>query len=213
MNKNIIIAILIVLIIAVVAAFALSQPAQTENGKLNTQINILSKDTLKNGEQIQFELKDAQGNALAGQNVSIEYVKNNGQTEKYSIYTDNNGKGYLTIDNEEAGKYDVTITYSGNDKYNGCNAKQTLTIEEGTSTETPSETPANSTASTMAYNNGTAQTTQSSGQASSSQVYYDSDLNVYFDSNGKVIGGQNAGSDIWQVRNNQPEVDSEGNLV
>lgn len=212
MNKNIIIAILIVLIIAVVAAFALSHPAQSENGKLNTQINILSKDTLKNGEQIQFELKDAQGNALAGQNISIDYMKN-GKTEKYSIHTDNDGKGYLTIDNEEPGKYDVTINYNGTDKYNGCNAKQTLTIEEGTSTGTLKETSANSTTSTAAYNNGTAKNASSTSTSSSSQAYYDSELNVYFDSNGRVIGGQSEGSYVWDLRNNPPVVDSEGNLI
>jgi hypothetical protein len=39
MNKNIIIAILVVIIIAAVAAFVFTQPATTD-GKLNTQINF-----------------------------------------------------------------------------------------------------------------------------------------------------------------------------
>ena len=213
MNKNIIIAILIVIIIAIVAFFAFSQPATTD-GKLNTQINFLSQDTLKNGEQIQFELKDAQGKAIAGQNVNITYV-DNGKAQNYSIYTDNDGKGYLTLNGEAAGKYDVTVTYGGNDKYNGCTAKKTITVEEGTITETTSNTTADSTTSTVKYNNGTSQSSSASSgsQATSSQSYYDADLNVYFDQNGKVIGGQSAGSNIWDLRNNPPQVDDEGNLV
>lgn len=213
MNKNIIIAILIVIIIAVVAAFALSHPAQTQDGKLNTQVNFLSKDTLKNGEQIEFELKDAQGKAIAGQKVNISY-SDKGNVQNYSVITDNNGKGYLTINGEAAGTYDVTINYGGNAQYNGCTAKKTITVEEGTSTQSnTTQTPANSTTSTVKYNNGTSAQSSSSSQASSSQSYYDADLNVYFDQNGKVIGGQSAGSNIWDLRNNPQQVDEKGGLI
>ena len=54
MNKNILIAILIVIIIALGAAFALGQ----FNGKTNTQIDIKNNETFQNGEQVQFQLKD-----------------------------------------------------------------------------------------------------------------------------------------------------------
>lgn len=204
MNKNIIIAILVVIIIAAVAAFVFTQPATTD-GKLNTQINFLSGDTLKNGDQIQFELKDAQGNAVTGQIVNITY-----NNEKYSVVTDNSGKAFLTIAGEDPGKYDVTVDYNGTAKYNGCTAKTTVTVEEGTSTAAANST-ANSTASTAAYNNATS-TGSGQQQATSSQSYYDADLNVYYDSNGKIIGGQNDGSSIYEVRNNQPQIDEQGNL-
>lgn len=143
--------------------------------------------------------------------MNITYAdKGNGQN--YSIYTDNEGKGYLTINGEAAGQYEVTVNYGGDGKYNGCSAKKTITVEEGTATQAATNTSANSTTSTVVYNNGTSQGS-SSGQASSSQSYYDADLNVYFDQNGKVIGGQSAGSNIWDLRNNPQEVDEQGNLV
>ena len=209
MNKNIIIAILVVIIIAAVAAFVFTQPPAQTDGKLNTDIKFLSGDTLKNGDQIQFELKDRQGNAVAGQIVNITY-----NNEKYSVVTDNSGKAFLTIAGESAGKYDVTVDYKGNDKYNGCTAKTTVTVEEGTSTAAAANSSANSTASTVQYNNVSASSSSGSAQqATSSQFYYDADLNVYYDSNGKIIGGQNAGANIYDVRNNQPEVDADGNLV
>ncbi|MEE1336553.1 Ig-like domain-containing protein [Methanobrevibacter sp.] len=220
MNKNIIIAILIVIIIAVVGftVFSHQQPV-TQDGKISTQINFLSQTTLKNGDQVQFELKDAQGAVIAGQPVTISYKDGSGNVQNYTVNTDQNGKGYLTLNGEEAGNYDITVNYAGNDKYSPCTAKQTITIEEGTSTaeETVS---GNSTANTVMYNNGTSSSSSSSDSGSGSQQtssasYYDADLNVYYDSNGNVIGGQSAGSSIYELRqqyNNPDMIDEDGNL-
>lgn len=222
MNKNIIIAILIVIIIAVVGFTVFSQPqATTQDGKLNTQINFLSQTTLKNGDQVQFELKDAQGAVIAGQPVTISYDDGSGNIQKYTINTDQNGKGYLTINGEAAGNYDVTVDFAGNEKYNACTAKQTITVEEGTSDaqETVAE---NSTANTVMYNNDTSSSSSStssdsssSSQSTPSASYYDAELNVYYDENGNVIGGQSAGSTIYELRqeyNNPDMIDEDGNL-
>ena len=93
MNKNIIIAILIIIIIAVVGAFVFSQQQHAPDGKINTQINFLSQTTLKNGDQVQFELKDAQGAVIAGQTVTISYDDGSGNVQNYTVNTDQNGKG------------------------------------------------------------------------------------------------------------------------
>ncbi len=214
MNKNIIIAILVIIIIAIAGFMFFSHPATTD-GKLNTQINFLSGDTLKNGDQVQFELKDAQGAVIAGQTVIISYDDGSGNIQNYTVNTDANGKGYLTISGENPGKYDITVTYAGNDKYNACTGKQTITIEEGTSNaqETVEQ---NSTANTVMYNNNSGSSASSSGSApQSSQSYYDAELNVYYDANGRVIGGQSDGASIYDLRydyNNPDMIDEEGNL-
>lgn len=215
MNKNIIIAILIIIIIAVVGAFVFSQQQHAPDGKINTQINFLSQTTLKNGDQVQFELKDAQGAVIAGQNVTISYDDGSGNVQNYTVNTDQNGKGYLTISGEDAGKYTVTVSFAGNSKYNACTAKQTITIEDGTSDaeETVSQ---NSTANTVMYNNNSGSSSSSGNSSGSSgQSYYDADLNVYYDSNGNVIGGQDSGASIYELReryNNPDMIDEDGNL-
>ena len=217
MNKNIIIAILIVIIIAVVGFTVFSHTqTTTPEGNLNTQINFLSQTTLKNGDQVQFELKDVQGAVLPGQNVTISYNDESGNVQKYTVNTDQNGKGYLTLNSEEAGKYEITVNYSGNNKYNGSTAKQSITIEEGTSDsqETVSE---NSTANTVMYNNDNSSSSGSSEGSGStpSASYYDAELNVYYDANGKVIGGQEPGASIYELRQryNDPNlIDEDGNL-
>jgi hypothetical protein len=44
-------------------------------------------------------------------------------------------------------------------------------------------------------------------------VNYDSELNVNYDSNGRVVGGQSDGASYEELKNNQPQVDEDGNLV
>ena len=177
MNKNIIIAILVVVIIAVAAALMLGS-----NGKMDTQINFLSEDTLNNEEQVQFELKDAEGKAISGQIVNVTFGD-----EKYSLVTDENGKGYLVISDESAGKYDITVDYGGDDKYNGCSAKQTITVEDGAADNPAPQTNSNSTANST---NGTA------------GLHYDVQYGVYYDDNGilRNNGGQIDGMSIYDIR-------------
>lgn len=127
MNKNIIIAILIIIIIAVGAFMLLGHPA----GKTATQINFLNKDNVQNGEQVKFELKDANGNPIAGATVNITFNNN----EKYTVTTDSSGMGYLAINGEDAGSYDVVADYGGSDKYDACTAKVTITVADGAASQ------------------------------------------------------------------------------
>lgn len=200
MNKNIIIAILIVVIIALVAIFAFNP----NDGKINTEIKFIGESTLKNGDEIQIELKDANGNALADQLVNFTYTAN-GNDEKYSVYTDNEGKAFLVLENEPAGEHQVVASFNGTDKLNPCNATLKIKIVEGAE-DTPN-TQQNSTASTIA-NDGSNTTS-----TSTTQLFYDAELNVYYDANGIVRGGQSDGFSIYYLRNHRPAVDADGNLV
>ena len=141
MNKNIIIAIFVVIIIGA-GAYGMHHFA---GGKLNTQINFLGENTLQNGEQVQFQLKDAQGNALAGQTVNIVF-----DNEKFTITTDQEGKGYITLTGENAGNYEVEVIYDGNDKYAPCNAKFAITITDGLTDDTVAQTSSDATTGSSA---------------------------------------------------------------
>ena len=87
MNKKIILVLLSVFIVAVVAGSAIAAEA-----KVNTEIKMLSEKTLKNGDDIEFQLKDAQGKEIASQKVNISFEVN-GKYENYSVITDEHGKG------------------------------------------------------------------------------------------------------------------------
>ena len=125
MNRNIIIAIIIIIIIAIVGAFVLTQHS---GEKINTQINYLNENaTFNNGDEFQFELKDANGNAIAGEQLNITY--SNDENQSYTVVTDSNGVGTFNIENEPAGDNVVIVKYAGNDKYGDYELQKTITVE------------------------------------------------------------------------------------
>lgn len=125
MNRNVLIAIIIVIIIAIVGAFALSQGS---GEKIDTKINYLDENaTFQNGDQLHFELKDADGNAIAGEQLNITYANNENQS--YTVVTDSNGQYALTLEDLPAGDDVVIVKYAGNDKYNECELQKTITVE------------------------------------------------------------------------------------
>lgn len=205
MNRKIIIALIVIFLIILAGIIAFAHT----NVKTDTKINLLSNASLKNGESIEFQLLDAQGNPLTNQNITISFGQN-GKMEQYSIITDQEGKGALLINNEELGNYNVNVSYSGDNKHNGCSVSQNITIGDGSSQSASSSTaPSGSTSDTSS----SASTASDSSSQSSSSLQYDSELNVKYDSNGKVVGGQNDGANYEDVKNNRPQIDEGGNLV
>lgn len=210
MNKNIIIAIIIIILIAVVGAFVLTQQ---QGGKMDTQINFLGQTTAKNGDTIQFELKDAQGNIISGQQINITFA-GTGNPEYYTVVTDTQGKAGILISDEEVGNYTITVSYAGDDKHNGCSVSQIITVEEGTSDAesdlTGSSQASSADTSSSSTGNSTSSSSSSSSSGSSSNLHYDSELNVYYDDNGQIVGGQSDGESYEDVKNNQPIVEDGG---
>lgn len=204
MNRNIIIALIVIFLIILAGIITFAQ----SNVKVDSQIDILSNASLKNGEMVEFQLLDAQGNPLANQNISISFGSN-GQSEQLSIITDTEGKGALLINNETPGNYNVNLSYAGDDRHNGCSASQNITIGDGSFESSEYST----TESNGDYSSAATSDASSASSQSSSDLQYDSELNVQYDSNGKIVGGQNDGANIETVRNNPQQVDSEGNLV
>ncbi len=212
-NNNTILIALIIIVLIVLGVFVFTHlPSASHDGKMNTQIDFLSQNTLKNGEAVQFLLKDEQNNALGTQNITITFVEN-GVNQTYSVITDNEGKASLVLNNENPGSYDVIVSYNGTASYNGCSAKQTITIEEGTAETTESS----DSSSSPVQSNSSAGTAMYNGNSSSSsaELYYDSQYNFYYDQNGIIRGGQNDGYSADYIRNIYESgnmVDEEGNL-
>lgn len=216
MKQNIIIIAILIIVVAVVGAFALTN-LQTNNdeGMLNTEINFLSADSLSNGQAVEFELKDEKGQLLSNQNVTIIFVEN-GENQTYSIITDTYGKGSLVLNNEAPGSYDVIVSYNGTLKFNGCTAKQTITIEGETTETSDSSDSSESSSSEPVKNNSSAGTSLYNGNSSSQgELHYDSQYNFYYDDNGIIRGGQSDGMSAEYVKNSYESgdmIDEDGNL-
>ena len=211
MNRNLIIAIIVIIVIAAVGAFALTQA--NSGAKIDTKINFTNETSYKNGDKVVFELTEANGKAIAGEHVNITFQKD-GANQTFTVVTDSNGRGYLLIENEPAGNSVVIVKYNGSDKYNSYVAQKTIIIAEGESNSTSTDsisTDTNSSASTQQYNSN--ESSQSS--SSSSNLHYDSEYNFYYDDDGIIRGGQSDGMSAEEARNNMKNpdmIDSEGNL-
>ncbi|WP_394350257.1 hypothetical protein, partial [uncultured Methanobrevibacter sp.] len=79
------------------------------------------------------------------QTVNIIITNKNKSTD-HSVVTNEKGVGTLKMD-KDSGKYNVTVSYGGNDKYKGCNVTKKITIEEKVAEATVSENSAQSSQS------------------------------------------------------------------
>ncbi len=188
MDRKIIIALIIIVLIALVGLLSFSTGIKTDS-----QINFLSGSNLKNGNQVEFELVDAQGNALSNQEIKITFTGVN-ETQNFTITTDDQGRGSLLLKDENSGNYTVSVSYGGDDKHNGCSANQKITIKDGTSES-----------STGNYTYDESSTRSTSGDSSRSSTSY-SDSSQSSEESDIIQSGQNKGISREYLENNQPRV-------
>ena len=134
-NKKIIIALLVI-IVALIVVLALIMPNVI---KEDTNLKFKSNSTLTEGSSLKVQLTDANGSAIANQTVNITITDKDKSNSYYSVVTNEKGVGTLKL-YKDAGEYNVTVSYDGNDKYNGCNASKKLTIKEKVSQSRTSNT-------------------------------------------------------------------------
>ena len=204
MNKKIIVLIFSIFIVAFVAGSVLAA-----DSKVNTEIKMLSEKTLKNGDNIELQLVDDQGNPIASQQLNISFEAN-GKFENYSVITDKDGNAYLVLFNEELGDHKVIVNYTGNEKYNPCKLEETIKIVEGTSTS--EETDSDSTASTVQFDNSTAKNATANATSDNDTLYYCAEYNFYYNSDGVIVGGQSDGADAYETYMNYKDANSRGSF-
>ena len=183
-NKKIIIALVVIIIVlAAAVGFVLLNPT---HAKEPTKIKITSDKSQYEGGNISVKLTDLNGTAISKEIVNITITNNKGKVVVDDVVkTNSKGKADLKLDLKK-GKYDVNVTYGGNENYTGNNTTQKLTIKEEEVVEEPVQS--------------------SSSQSSSNQLNYDSEINVYYDSNGVVVDpdgqhGQAVGESYSELRN------------
>ena len=127
-SKNIII-ILVVIIVILAAAigFMVLKPM---HAKEPTKIKVDSNKTLYEGENLSVKLTDLNKTPLSKQKVNITVKNSKGKVvANKTVKTNDKGKAKLDL-NLKKGKYDVSVSYDGNENYTGNNTTQKLTIKE-----------------------------------------------------------------------------------
>ena len=176
-NKNIIIILLVIIfVLAAAIGVALLNPT---NAKEPTKIKITSNNEQYEGGELSIKLTDLNGTPISNEIVNITITNSGKEVVDEIVKTNDSGEANLDLDLIK-GSYVVNVTYDGNENYTGNNTTQKLTIkEEVVEAEVES--------------------------SSSNAIYYDSDINVYYDSNGVIVDpdgrhGQGVGSSYREVR-------------
>lgn len=102
-----IVAIVIILIIAI-GTFA-----YISGNSHNTRIEVLSNNTLKNGDFITVLLTDEYRNVYPGEIIDIKVLDDSGWAHKYNVTTDDEGQGSVQLEGLDNGNYTLHCNFNG----------------------------------------------------------------------------------------------------
>lgn len=125
MKKTIILVFIVLLIIAIGSFAYISANSHP------TKINVVSNSTLKNGDNVELELKDDYRNYLANESVDVKIIDNNGWANKSTVVTDNMGHASVKLNALENGNYTVHCNYNGTMFLKASKTVQNLVIDDG----------------------------------------------------------------------------------
>lgn len=127
-NKNIIIILLIVIVIlaAAIGVVLFNQATAKDPAVLK----ITSEKKLEEGKDLSVKLTDTASNPIQNEIVNVKITDKNGKAVVDDVVkTNSKGNAKLNLDLKK-GKYDVNVTYDGNDNFTGANDTQKLTVKE-----------------------------------------------------------------------------------
>lgn len=127
-NKQIIIILVaIIIILAAAIGFMFFNPIDAKNP---TKIKITSDKSLNEGDKLSVKLTDLNGTGISKEVVNVTVTDKKGKVVvDQVIKTDSKGKASLDLDLKK-GKYDVNVTFEGNENYTANSTSQKLTIKE-----------------------------------------------------------------------------------
>ena len=127
-NKKII--IILVAIIVVLAAVLGVMFLQSTTSKEPTEVKIISNKTQYEGGELSIKLTDLNGTPISKEIVNVTITNSKDKVVVDDVVkTNSKGKAKLDLDLKK-GKYNVNVSYGGNENYTGNNTTQKLTIEE-----------------------------------------------------------------------------------
>ena len=127
-SKNIIIILIVIIVILATAiGFMVLKPM---HAKEPTKIKVTSNKTLNERDDLSVKLTNLNKTPLSQEVVNITIKDNNGKFVANKIVkTNDKGNAIMNL-NLKKGKYDVSVSYGGNENYTGNNTTQKLTVKE-----------------------------------------------------------------------------------
>ena len=132
---------MIIVILAAAIGFTVLNPM---HAKEPTKIKVTSNKTLSEGDDLSVKLTDLNKTPLSKQNVNITVKDSKGKVvANKTVKTNDKGNAKMDL-NLKKGKYDVSVTYGGNENYTGNNTTQKLTIKEKVAQAQPTSSQSSS---------------------------------------------------------------------
>ena len=127
-NKNLIIVVLVIIVILAAAiGITVLHPFDT---KEPSKVKITSNKTLVEGSALTFKLTDLNKPPISDEIVNITVTDSKGKVVFDNVVkTDSKGKAKVDLDLKK-GKYNVTVSFGGNNNYTSSNDTQKLTVKE-----------------------------------------------------------------------------------
>ena len=127
-QKNIIIMLVaIIVVLAAIIGFMVLDPM---HAKEPTKIKITSNKTLYEGDDLSVKLTDLNKTPLSKEKVNITVKNSKGKVVvNKTVKTNDKGNAKMNLDLKK-GKYNVAVSYGGNENFTGNNTTQKLTIKE-----------------------------------------------------------------------------------
>ena len=139
-EKIIMILVAVIVVLAVVLGVMFMQSA---DAKKRADLEIISNDTLNEGDSLSLQLNDENKNAISNEWINVKINDSNGKLAvNKTVKTNSKGKAKLDLD-LESGNYAVAVGYAGNENYTCDNATQELAIND-VHTQTLSTSSSNS---------------------------------------------------------------------
>ena len=127
MDNKVIMALVIILVIMGLAGLFVLNPTHV---KTDTRVIVTSNSTLHEGDSFSIKLTDLNNTPIANQVVNITIVDANGTENHQQVTTDVSGNGILQLNGSSTvGKYNVVVTYGGNENYSNSNTTQSLEMK------------------------------------------------------------------------------------
>jgi hypothetical protein len=123
---------IIIILVAIIAVLAVAVGAMLlqQNTQEPTIIKITSEKSQYEGGKLSLQLTDFNKTGLSKEIVNITITNSKGKVVVDDVVkTNSKGKAKLDLDLKK-GKYNVNVTYGGNENYTGNNTTQKLTIKE-----------------------------------------------------------------------------------
>lgn len=194
-EKRLIIIGVVVVILAVIAGVLLTSSSHNPNDSI---LDIISSDAIAQGGTVDVKLTNGEGVALRDKTVHVSVVDKNGKVVfQKDAKTYANGVANVKLAGVGAGKYNVNVTFDGDENFTASSISKEITINKAAAdnnqdnntndTSQPTSEDTQDTSSSQSYSQSYSTSDSSSQSSQSSPSTDEGDSSTVIDENGKEV--------------------------